>query len=114
MFRFVGYVIVFVHNMDSMLDFWKNQIGVPVKYSSNDWSELQLENVILALHKSMEATPKDTGIVFIVEDIEKTIALLRERGVDVTNPQDIGVGLEATFKDPEGNIYRIFQQTRNA
>ena len=109
MFKLVGYIIVFVRDMDTMLDFWRNRIGLQARYSSSKWSELQLENTILALHKSTEATPRDTGIVFNVEDIEETVELLHEKGVEVTSPQDIGAGIEALFKDPEGNTYHIFQ-----
>ena len=108
MFSRVGYVIVFVRDMNLMLDFWK-KIGLNIRYSSDEWSELELDNVILALHKDVNASSRDTGIVFQVKDIGKTIESLRARGIEVTGPQDIGVGFEALFKDPEGNIYHIFQ-----
>ncbi len=108
MFSRVGYVIVFIRDMNLMLNFWK-KIGLNVRYSSGEWSELELDNLILALHKDTNANPKDTGIVFQVKDIGEAVERLREKGVEVTGPQDIGVGLEALFKDPEGNVYHIFQ-----
>ena len=108
MFSRVGYVIVFVRDMNLMLNFWRN-IGLNVRYSSDEWSELELDNLVLALHKDTNASPKDTGIVFQVNDIGEAVERLREKGTEVTDPQDIGVGLEALFKDPEGNLYHIFQ-----
>ncbi len=113
MFNRVGYVIVFVRDMNLMLNFWK-KIGLNVKYSSDEWSELELDNLILALHKDTNASPKDTGIVFQVKDIGEYVKRLREKGIEVNNPQDIGVGLEALFKDPEGNLYHIFQPGSSA
>ncbi|MCE4619382.1 MAG: hypothetical protein F7C37_08135 [Desulfurococcales archaeon] len=108
MFSLVGYVIVFVRDMNLVLNFWK-KIGINVRYSSDEWSELELDNLVLALHKDTTANPKDTGIVFQVKDIGEAVERLTEKGIEVTDPQDIGVGLEALFKDPEGNTYHIFQ-----
>ena len=112
MLRRVGYVIVFVRNMDSTLNFWVNKLGLQARYSSEEWSEIELENLVIGLHRSGETVPRDTGIVFETGNIEALVSELRRRGVDVSEPRDIGVGLEATFKDPEGNIYRIFQPSK--
>ena len=112
MFQRISHVIVFVRDMDSMLDFWCNKIGLRVQHSSGEWSELVLDNIVLALHKSVRTVPRDTGIIFNVEDIGETVRRLKEKGVEVTSPQDIGVGWQALFKDPEGNTYRIFQPRR--
>ncbi len=111
MLRKIGYVIVYVRDMESSLEFWRNKVGLRERYTSEEWSELEVENTVLALHHSDNPTPRDTGIVFTVEDIEKTVEELREKGVEVTEPKDIGVGLEALFKDPEGNTYHLFQPT---
>ena len=48
------------------------------------------------------------GIVFTVEDVGRVVTHLRERDVKVTGPRDISAGLEALFKDSEGNIYHVF------
>ncbi len=109
MLKRVGYVIVFVRDMGSMLGFWKDWIGVRVRYSSEDWSELEMDNIILALHRKTDTSPRDTGIVFNVDDIYSVVSELRKRGVEVSEPKDIGVGLESLFKDPEGNLYHLFQ-----
>ncbi len=109
MLRKIGYVIVYVRDMESSLEFWRDKVGLRERYTSEEWSELEVENTVLALHHSDNPTPRDTGIVFTVEDIEKTVEELREKGVEVTEPKDIGVGLEALFKDPEGNTYHLFQ-----
>ncbi len=112
LFTHIAYVIVFTHNMDSTLDFWKNKIGLPVRYAGDVWSELELKNTILALHKNTDASPRDTGIVFEVKDIQETVRELRQKGIEVTEPEDIGTGLEALFKDPEGNTFHIYQPAK--
>ena len=109
MFKGIGYVIVFVRDMDSMLGFWQGKVGLKARYTSGEWSEIEAGSVIMALHKSSDTLPRDTGIVFNTDDIDKAVKALRGKGVEVTEPQDIGVGMEALFKDPEGNTYHIFQ-----
>ena len=49
---------------------------------------IELDNLILALHNDTYAIPKDTGIVFQVKDIVGAVERLREKGIEVNNPQD--------------------------
>ncbi len=105
----VGYVIVYVRSMEEQLRFWRDTLGFKTRYESPEWSEVELSNVVLALHRSSGAEPRDTGIVFLVDDARSAVEDLKRRGVRVTEPRDIGVGLEAIFYDPEGNAFHIFQ-----
>ncbi len=105
----VGYVIVYVDSMEKQLRFWKDKLGFKTLYESPEWSEIEFDNLVLALHQSSDTEPRDTGIVFIVDDISVVVNELRRKGVKVTEPRDIEVGMEAVFNDPEGNIYHIFQ-----
>ena len=106
----VGYVIVYVRDMDSMVAFWRDKLGFKPSYVSSDWSEFPLDNIVLALHHSRDARAGHTGIVFQVDDIHATVNTLRSMGIEVSEVRDIGVGLEATFIDPEGNKYNLFQR----
>ncbi|HVZ38057.1 MAG TPA: VOC family protein [Candidatus Kapabacteria bacterium] len=50
------------------------------------------------------------GLHLVVEDIKKACAELRERGVPVGEPRDLGRGIRMTsFADPDGNSW-ILQQ----
>ncbi len=106
----VGYVIVYVRDMDSMVAFWRDKLGFKPSYVSSDWSEFPLDNIVLALHHSRDAQARHTGIVFQVDNIHETVNTLKSMCIEVSEVRDIGVGLEATFIDPEGNKYNLFQR----
>jgi len=45
-----------------------------------------------------------------VADIDKQVAALRERGVEINEPYEVpGAGLQAFFKDPAGNEIELNQ-----
>jgi predicted enzyme related to lactoylglutathione lyase len=51
------------------------------------------------------------GIAFEVDDIEKTVADLRSKDVDVENIYDTPVCKLSSFYDPEGNKVTLHQST---
>ena len=105
----IGYVIVYVRSVPVVAGFFKEKIGLKPSYESGDWAEFPLQGARLAFHADDDAQPRVTGIVFTVEDIHGVVRDLAGRGVEVSEPRDIGVGLEAWFSDPEGNRYSLFQ-----
>lgn len=58
-------------------------------------------------------TPPGTasGIVFEVDDIDKTIADLRAKGIAADDPYETPVCKVASFKDLEGNKVSLHQRT---
>jgi len=109
LFKSVRYVIVRVSDVSKIVSFWRDNIGLEPSYVTGVWSEIPLENIIIALLHDEDASPKRTGIVFEVDDIHETVEKLKARGVRVGEVSDIGFGLLAFFNDPEGNEYEIFQ-----
>jgi predicted enzyme related to lactoylglutathione lyase len=60
----------------------------------------------------MQAAPGTaSGIVFEVDDIDKTIADLRAKGVEVEDPYATPVCKVTSFKDLEGNKVSLHQRT---
>ena len=47
-----AYTIVFVSDMARSVAFYRDLIGVPLKFESPDWSEFSTAGCTLALHKS--------------------------------------------------------------
>ena len=92
-----------------MVSFWRDNIGLEPSYVTGVWSEIPLENIVIALLHDENTSPKRTGIVFEVNDIHEIVEKLKARGVKVSGINDIGFGLLAFFHDPEGNEYEIFQ-----
>ncbi len=41
MFKDIGYAIVFARDMDSMLSFWRDKVGLKARYTSGEWSKIE-------------------------------------------------------------------------
>jgi predicted enzyme related to lactoylglutathione lyase len=52
-----------------------------------------------------------SGLAFEVDDIEKTVADLRAKGIEVGNVYDTSVCKLSSFNDPEGNKVTLHQVT---
>jgi lactoylglutathione lyase len=48
----VGYAIVFVSDMKRSVVFYRDVLGLPLKYETPDWTEFATDGATLALHKS--------------------------------------------------------------
>ena len=51
----VSYAIVFVSDMKRSVAFYRDVIGLPLKFDSPEWSEFATEGATLALHRSEHA-----------------------------------------------------------
>jgi lactoylglutathione lyase len=99
------YVIKFVADMDRVVTFYRDVLGLPLKFHSSGWSEFVTGETILALHPASEknlAGAVEMG--FNVPDLDKFHQEMRAKGVQFSMPptkQDFG-GLLAQFVDSEG------------
>ena len=48
----VNYAIVFVSDMKRSVAFYRDVIGLPLKFDSPEWSEFATEGATLALHRA--------------------------------------------------------------
>ncbi len=101
----LNYVIKFVADMDRAVKFYRDVLGLPLKFQSPGWSEFLTGDTTLALHPSSAKNPPGAvELGFGVADIEKFHQELTAKGVHFTMPptkQDFG-GLLAQFLDSEG------------
>ena len=51
----LGYAIVFVTDMKRGVAFYKDVLGVPMKFDSPEWTEFDMHGVTLALHAAATA-----------------------------------------------------------
>jgi len=82
MFKQVDYVMIGVSNMEQSVRFYKDILGMPLKYQTNEWTEFQTGATTLALHLSKLRVPPSTPqreivagtstIGFTVTDLDKT------------------------------------------
>ena len=98
-------VIKFVADMDRAVTFYRDVLGLPLKFHSSGWSEFVTGETILALHPaSQKNLAGAVELGFNVPDLDKFHQEMKAKGVQFSMPptkQDFG-GLLAQFVDSEG------------
>jgi catechol 2,3-dioxygenase-like lactoylglutathione lyase family enzyme len=121
MFKKVDDVFFNVDDMEKAVSFYRDKLGLPVKYESADWVELDADNVTIALRRfgsGPEGRPElDVGegatLVFEVDDLEATQAELQAQGVEFLGGIfEYGAVRLAAFEDLNGNVLQIYQYAR--
>ncbi len=116
MFKQIDYTMVIVSDMARSVEFYRDKLGISLKFQSPDWTEFQTGATTLALHgggirrerPSGEADDKSAGtcsIGFNVEDVDKTYEELKAKGIFFVMPptQREGEGIKlAVCIDPDG------------
>jgi len=101
----LSYVIEFVADMDRTVRFYRDTMGLPLKFQSPGWSEFATGETTLALHPASEKNPAGKiEVGFNVPDLTKFYDEMRAKGVKfpmAPKKQDFG-GMLAQFEDSEG------------
>jgi catechol 2,3-dioxygenase-like lactoylglutathione lyase family enzyme len=63
------------------------------------------------LHLIEAAVPAANGQHFalLVDDLDRTVAELRAKGVDISDPLPVGTGRQSFLRDPAGNQIELHQ-----
>ena len=117
MLRGLVQVILFVRDMEQQVQFYRDQLGMPVlqpeglrDYRSEFWVTLDAGACVLALHgggagRQGEDAPK---LVFGVRDMEAVREVLLGRGVHLTDVRAVAPGIQiCDGRDPEGNAFSL-------
>jgi lactoylglutathione lyase len=119
----VNYTIVFVSDMNRSIRFYRDVLGLPLKFESPKWTEFATLGSTLALHgdaKPAQHAAQDympAGSChpgFEVEDIEPLHQKLVAKGVRCIRPpkmEDFGAKL-AVYADPDGLPISISEVAR--
>ncbi len=115
MLKQIDYAMVIVSDMTRSVEFYRDKLGIPLKFESPEWTEFQTGATTLALHggglaqeRRASSGDKDAGtcsIGFNVEDIDHTFAELKAKGINFVMPptQREGEGIKlAVCVDPDG------------
>ena len=116
MFKQIDYTMVVVSDMQRSVEFYRDKLGIPLKFQSPDWTEFLTGTTTLALHGGgvpanapLAGDPtKQAGscsIGFNVEDVDKTYLELQKKGIRFVMPptQREGEGIRlAVCIDPDG------------
>jgi len=101
----LSYIIEFVADMERAIKFYRDVIGLPLKFQSPEWSEFTTGEVTFALHHASQKNPAGRlEMGFNVADLQQFHLEMTGKGVSFTMPpakQDFG-GMLAQFVDSEG------------
>jgi lactoylglutathione lyase len=114
MFNKVDYVMVTVSDMGRSVEFYRDKLGVPLKFESPDWTEFQTGATTLALHGGGKPQPPSSdfgpkagacSIGFNVPNLDQAYEELKAKGVRFVMPPKLqeGEGIKlAVCIDPDG------------
>jgi lactoylglutathione lyase len=116
----LSYAIVFVADMDRSIAFYRDVLGLPLKFASPEWTEFANEGATIALHKATvtnsgmnaDAAPGTCQLGFEVDDLDASHARLQSLGVSCVRPptaEPSGVRL-AIYADPDGLRFIVAQR----
>ena len=113
----VGYSRIVVSDLKKSIEFYRDVLGVPLKFEAADWAEFATLGTRLALKagappvaaipdRSSDGTPVagQVGIAFEVKDLDRVYQDLSAKGVKFTQPptDQAHGGRMATLLDPDG------------
>ena len=121
----VSYAIVFVSDMQRSVAFYRDVIGLPLKFDSPEWSEFATDGATFALHKSgpAEAGPlRETDGAhsaghcrpgLSVRDLDAFHLRMVEHHVICTQqPKDLFGSKIAQYLDPDGLAISVSEERR--
>jgi len=125
----LGAITLFVEDPQRSKSFYQDVFGAPLIYEDEDAATFRFESMIVNLLQTPAAhdliapglvASRDAGsrfqLTIWVDDADAACADLATRGVDLLNgPMNRPWGVRtAAFSDPDGHIWEIAQQLRQA
>ena len=116
MFNQIDYTMIIVSDMKRSVAFYRDTLGIPLKFESPEWTEFATGATTLALHGGgVTREYQDTGdqsktagacsIGFNVDDVDRTYEEMKAKGMTFVMPptQREGEGIKlAVGLDPDG------------
>ncbi len=113
----IQYAMAFVSDMPKATAFYRDVLGLPLKFESPVWTEFATEGATLALHLSdAPALPKQPGvdpaggvrIGFNVPDLDAFHEKMRAHDVPCVQEPEFQFGAKlAQYSDPDGLVFSV-------
>jgi predicted enzyme related to lactoylglutathione lyase len=123
MIEALGWVLLYVKDIERMKAFYRDQVGLEIAYEGPGVVAFDTGPCMFELMERAELDNPRTGwdrnvvlISFRVADIEGAVETLRERGAEQASEIKYVVGVEnpqwrlAQFRDPEGNLFEVIDE----
>ena len=105
---------VITHNMDRSVAFYRDALGLPVKFQDESkWAQFDADGTNFAVSSPDEAAEGAMGavLIFEVDSSAEAGITIEESGGEVLGSRDMGDhGRVLTFRDPDGNLVQLFQR----
>jgi catechol 2,3-dioxygenase-like lactoylglutathione lyase family enzyme len=100
----LNYAIKFVSDMDAAIAFYRDSLGLTLRFESPFWSEFETGETTLALHPASPDNPAGSvQLGLATEDIDNFHAAGQSEGLVFTSPPTEVHGTRiARFRDPDG------------
>lgn len=118
----VSYAIVFVSDMKRSVAFYRDVVGLSLKFDSPEWSEFATEGATLALHRAESAAVSRDGDEhppgtcrpgLSVRDLDAFHARMIEHNVIcIQQPKDLFGSKIAEYLDPDGLEISVSEERR--
>jgi lactoylglutathione lyase len=111
------YILVYVSDMQRSVAFYRDILGLPLRFTTPGWSEFETGSVALALHRGsderLEERLSEQGgrppagvahLAFVVENIQLAYEGLKARGANFSLPpqKQVTGNTLAVLHDPDG------------
>ena len=119
----VNYAIVFVSDMQRSVPFYRDVVGLPLKFESPGWTEFATSGATLALHLSPgphsgHGDPEELGAGrcrpgLSVPDLDEFHARMVEHAVPCAQEPKVTFGVRvAQYLDPDGLCFSVGEERR--
>jgi lactoylglutathione lyase len=115
----LNYAIVFVSDMKRSVLFYRDVIGLPLRFESPGWTEFATDGATLALHSTGVSTSghvEEAGTCrpgFSVPDLTSFHAKMMNQRVEcLQEPTDVFGARVAQYRDPDGLTISVGEERR--
>lgn len=117
----VNYAIAFVSDMKRSVAFYRDVLGLPLRFESPGWTEFATEGATLALHAcdapgdaaADDEQPGRWRSGFSVPDLDAYHRRMVDNGVTcVHEPQELFGARIAQYRDPDGLHFSVGEERR--
>lgn len=114
----INYSIIFVSDMDRSVAFYRDIVGIPLKFTSPNWTEFATEGATMALHKAAsvlheneKADSEAAGQCragFQVPNLDEFHDRMVKSNVQCVQEPTATFGVKiANYVDPDGMIFSV-------